>query len=162
VVQQTRRVQIRAAMAEDQERMAQMRVTFLEDVRGGEALADEFVAAPRAFVLEVHTAGRLLSWIAEEDGAWLGVVSMLLHRTPPHPDFPQMVEGYLVNMYVDPSQRGRGIGRALLVACRAEGIGLGLRRLYLHTTEPGRPMYESAGFVPDARWMHLHLVPVPS
>jgi GNAT superfamily N-acetyltransferase len=50
---------------------------------------------------------------------------------------------------VDPSARGRGIGRALFQACLERARAAGKRRMALHTTEwmaTARAMYERAGF----------------
>jgi GNAT superfamily N-acetyltransferase len=50
---------------------------------------------------------------------------------------------------VDPSARGRGVGRALFQACLERARAAGRRRMALHTTEwmtTARAMYERAGF----------------
>jgi len=56
----------------------------------------------------------------------------------------------LKRMYVDPSRRGRGIGRALLAALEAEARALGARRLVLETgirQTAALALYRNAGFV---------------
>jgi putative acetyltransferase len=55
----------------------------------------------------------------------------------------------LKRMYVDPSLRGRGIGRALLAALEAEARALGARRLVLETgirQTAALALYRGAGF----------------
>lgn len=149
---------IREAGRADRDLVARMRLRFLAEHRSVDELSAAFVAATDAFVAESMQAATLLSWLADDDGGTcIGVVSMVLQRVPPHPDQPQTWEGYVVNMYVEPEHRQQGVGRALLVALQAKAVELELRRLYLHATDAGRPMYEQAGFTPDARWMHLPL-----
>jgi len=57
--------------------------------------------------------------------------------------------GELKRMYVAPSVRGHGVGRALLVALEAETRRLGLKRLVLETAVrqgPAIALYERCGF----------------
>jgi GNAT superfamily N-acetyltransferase len=52
-------------------------------------------------------------------------------------------------MFTEPEHRRRGLARLLMDTivtwCRAEG----LRFLYLHASDEGRPLYQSLGFVPS-------------
>jgi putative acetyltransferase len=55
----------------------------------------------------------------------------------------------LKRMYVDPSVRGRGVGRALVEALEGEARRLGLTRVVLETgtrLAPAIGLYESAGY----------------
>jgi ribosomal protein S18 acetylase RimI-like enzyme len=57
-------------------------------------------------------------------------------------------EAYLAELWVDPSARGVGLGRALLRACLERARALGCDRLDLGTTEDdveARTLYESEG-----------------
>ena len=51
-------------------------------------------------------------------------------------------------MFTDAAHRRRGLARRLMETmlewCRAEGM----RFLYLHASDDGRPLYESLGFTP--------------
>jgi GNAT superfamily N-acetyltransferase len=55
-------------------------------------------------------------------------------------------EGLVVSMWTEPSHRRRGLGSlvmdAILTWCRVRGI----RRLTLHASDEGRPLYERFGF----------------
>jgi GNAT superfamily N-acetyltransferase len=87
----------------------------------------------------------------------VGVVTMLLLDLAPRPEDTSGLEGYLINMFVVPGHRRRGVGRQLLAECHREARELGLRRLLLHATDDGRSLYERAGFTPNSRWMELVL-----
>ena len=76
---------------------------------------------------------------------------------PPLPEDARTLEGYLVNMYVKPEHRLRGIGKALLDECLADARASGLRRLNLHATDAARPLYHQVGFTSNDRWMELRL-----
>ena len=64
-------------------------------------------------------------------------------------------KAYIMNMYVRPEYRRRGIAARmldLLVAdARARGIGL----ISLEATDAGRPLYEKYGFIPMTHEMEL-------
>ena len=80
----------------------------------------------------------LLAWLVARDGhgAALGCGALC-------------APGELRRMYVRPAARGRGVGRALLVALEDEARGAGLAELTLHTTEAlveARGLYAAAGY----------------
>ena len=59
--------------------------------------------------------------------------------------------GELKRMYVDPTQRGQGLGRRLVEALEAEARALGSRRLVLETGTrqlAALALYEATGFRP--------------
>ena len=59
--------------------------------------------------------------------------------------------GELKRMYVDPSQRGQGLGRRLVKALEAEARALGVQRLVLETGTrqlAALALYEATGFRP--------------
>ena len=63
--------------------------------------------------------------------------------------------GEVKRMYVAPSARGTGVGRALLDELRAAAVGLGYRRLVLETgiRQPeAMALYESVGWRPIANY----------
>ena len=153
-------MRIRPATGADLELAATLRLAFLADHRGvGPADLDpSFVGHTRRFVADRHRAGDLLTWFAEDDaGVVPGVVSMLVRAVPPRPGTVATTEGYLLNLYVTPAQRRQGIGHLLLDTCLAHAADQGFRRLVLHASEDGRPMYEDAGFVRSDRWYELEL-----
>ena len=148
-------VLIRAASPADLDTVLALRLAFIAELRDQpvDALDPSFVAVSRRYLEDVTTTDRIRSWLAEVDGEPVGVVSVLANDTPPLPEVHLAREGYVVNMWVLPDLRRRGVARALLAAAVAAAPAEGWRRLYLHATEAGRPLYEQFGFRPDARWM---------
>jgi ribosomal protein S18 acetylase RimI-like enzyme len=152
-------MRIRPASDSDIDLVDAMRLAFLADHRGIEPgqFDTAFRAQNRAFVAERHRAGDLLTWFADDHGSTAGVVSMLVRPVPPRPNAPRTTEGYVLNLYVAPDRRRQGIGQQLLDACLAHARTNGFRRLVLHATEDGRPLYVRAGFVRSERWYELDL-----
>jgi GNAT superfamily N-acetyltransferase len=69
--------------------------------------------------------------VAESDGKLVGLVHYLFHRNT-------IMLGpvcYLQDLFADPAQRGKGIGRALIEAVYEEARRAGSPRVYWHTHE---------------------------
>lgn len=148
---------LRPATADDREEVLRLRLAFIADLRAVDpaTFADGFVEATRRYLDDVEAQGRIRTWLAEGrpgDGA-VGIISVLRNDAPPLPEEHRAHEGYVVNLWVAPDARRRGLARALLQAALDAAPGWGLRRLYLHATDAGRPLYEQTGFVTDHRWM---------
>jgi GNAT superfamily N-acetyltransferase len=65
--------------------------------------------------------------------------------------------GWLCDVYVDPSMRGKGVGSALVAAVREELRSFGVRRVLL-ATHDAHGVYAKLGFAPLERpeqWMAL-------
>ncbi|MFF5075614.1 GNAT family N-acetyltransferase [Actinoplanes sp. NPDC000266] len=56
------------------------------------------------------------------------------------------------NVAVDPSARGRGLGRAMTARILADGFATGAAEAYLHPSTAARPLYESMGFRVIETW----------
>lgn len=156
---QTLSVLIRQAIAEDLDVVADLRLQFLAEHRNVEPsqFSAEFRTTTVDFLRRQTEARAALSWLAEQDGVAVGVVAMLLLDLAPRPEDRSGREGYLVNMYVTPSYRRAGIGRALLDACFDAAREISLRRLLLYATDDGVALYARAGFSRNPRWMELSL-----
>ena len=146
--------------ATDLDTLCRLRVAFIADHHGRrvEDLDADFTRQTRDFLTEQQQAGSIHSWLALDGATAVGAVSLLVFRMPPRPGDPRTAEGYVINMFVAPSHRRRGIGRELFAACCASADRLQLRRLLLHATPDGRPLYTAFGFAPNDAWLEL---PIP-
>jgi RimJ/RimL family protein N-acetyltransferase len=83
-------------------------------------------------------------FIAEEAGRWVGMATGVA-RHPDGPDHSPM----LIGMFVDSTQRGRGVGTALVERVTEWARTLAAQHLYLWATSTNRPaiaLYEKCGF----------------
>jgi GNAT superfamily N-acetyltransferase len=71
----------------------------------------------------------------------LGSVTLNEHDMDTHPELGP----WLAGLYVRPSRRRRGVGRALVEHAVREAAGMGVRRLYLYTAA-ARRLYEGVGW----------------
>ena len=84
------------------------------------------------------------TFIADDGGRWVGMATGVAH----HPDGPEH-SPMVISMFVDSSQRGRGVGAALVERVTEWARELGAKSLHLWATSTNRPaiaLYERCGF----------------
>jgi len=119
---------------------------FTDSGRPAEVIA-ELEQPFRAWLAPRLADGRYFGWMIEEEGAVVAGIGMMEIEWPPHPSHPTSDRrGYLLNVYVEPPCRRRGLARRLIAAAMDEARARGLEFLVLHATEQGRPLYASLGW----------------
>jgi GNAT superfamily N-acetyltransferase len=117
---------------------------------------DAMSSAFEPWVRRRITEGKYLGWIVEEDGRVAGSAGLLILDWPPHALHPnQDRRAYLLNVFVEPAFRRRGIARGLIERCLAEARLLGIRVVTLHASEAGRSVYQAFGFRPTSEMMYI-------
>jgi GNAT superfamily N-acetyltransferase len=108
------------------------------------------------WVSERIAEGKYLGWIVEEDGRVAGSAGLLIVDWPPHPFHPESSQrAYLLNVFVEPEFRKRGLAHGLIERCVAEARSRGIRVVTLHSSDAGRPVYEKFGFRPTSEMMYV-------
>jgi GNAT superfamily N-acetyltransferase len=100
---------------------------------------------------------RRVSWLAEVDGAPVGMMNLAVCDRMPQPGRDAGTWGYLANAFVLAAYRGRGIGSLLLRALLAHADGEGYVRVVLRPSQRALPFYERLGFRPDEGLLVRHL-----
>jgi GNAT superfamily N-acetyltransferase len=100
--------------------------------------------------------GRYVGWLVTEGKGTVAGAGMLLMDFPPHWRDPEPQRAYLLNFYVAPEARGRGLAYGLLRTAIDEAKRRGIRVVSLHASQFGRPLYERNGFEATNEMM-LHL-----
>ena len=91
--------------------------------------------------------GSYFGYIAEEDGAVVAGIGLMIIDWPPHPSHPnEDKRGYVLNVFVEPSCRKRGLATMLMRLGEAEIVRRGVSCAILHATRMGRPLYEQTGW----------------
>lgn len=110
-----------------------------------------FERANRDYYARAITAGAHVALFAAIDGETAGCGGVCFHDEMPSPDNPSGRCAYLMNIYVRPRFRRRGIGAAIVRRLVAEARNRGIEKTYLETSGSGRSLYRSLGFaeMPD-------------
>ena len=91
--------------------------------------------------------GSYFGYIAEEDGAVVAGIGLMIIDWPPHPSHPnEDKRGYVLNVFVEPYYRKRGLATMLMRLGEAEIARRGVSFAILHATRMGRPLYEQTGW----------------
>ena len=137
----------RRATAEDAEAIGQQRMRMFADA----GLASEAEMGPMMvnFVPWVRAKlaeGCYLGWLTEEDGRLVGGAGLWVMDWPPHFLDAEPRRAYLLNFYVVPEARRRGLARELLALAITEAKERGIKVVTLHASKFGKPLYEQTGF----------------
>lgn len=91
--------------------------------------------------------GRYYGFMVMDEGDPAAGIGLMSIDWPPHPAHPtQEQRGYVLNVYVEPAYRRRGLATALMKLAEAEFSRRGLGFAVLHATEVGRPVYQALGW----------------
>jgi ribosomal protein S18 acetylase RimI-like enzyme len=105
------------------------------------------------------TAGRYVGWIVEDGTVAAASAGFFELDWPPHPFDPAAAaRGYLLNFWVEPDYRGRGLARSLVREAVAESRRRGLRVTALHASAAGRHVYVKEGFHSSAEMLFIDTV----
>jgi ribosomal protein S18 acetylase RimI-like enzyme len=147
---------VRVAIAADIPVLARHRVTMFRDMgKLAAALEDPLEQATEAYMCNAVPRGEYLAWVAEDTAAnpvIIGGAGVQLRPILPRPregvvDLELGPEAIVLNVYVEPEWRRRGVGEALMRTLLDELARRGIRRTVLHAAAAGRGLYERLGFV---------------
>lgn len=101
-------------------------------------------------------AGRYVGWIVENGPVAAASAGFFQLDWPPHPFDPAgTARGYLLNFWVEPDYRSRGVARSLVREAVAESRRRGFRVTALHASPAGRHVYQKEGFRASAEMFFI-------
>ncbi len=131
------------------------RAEVIEHVFGQKA--DETLLLANRRFYEKHIAdGTHYALVAEFDGEECGCGAVCFTEELPSPDNPSGQCAYLMNIYVRAPFRKHGLAHKIVSRLIEEAKHRGCGKIYLETTDDGRPVYQSLGFrdLPDIMKYH--------
>lgn len=143
-------ITIRETTLADIPEIVRHRRAMFDDMGMGDAASrGRMEAASYPYLQDVIAGGEYRGWFAIiPDGQVAGGVGILLQSTPPRPWEIKTQRPYLLNVYVYPAYRRRGIARLLTQVSVDWCRGQGFAAVSLHASQFGRSLYESMGFQP--------------
>jgi GNAT superfamily N-acetyltransferase len=105
--------------------------------------------------------GVYIGWLVQApSGEIVAGAGLDIREGAPLPGDFDTRRGYIMNVYVHPDHRRRGLARRMIEALLAWCQDSSLCGLSLHASDEGRPLYASLGFMPSNE-MRLKLPPAP-
>src|SRR5258707_5404996 len=150
-------VLIRKATQDDIPEILHQRRGMYEDMGYKDAVAiSEMLSTCEPYLATALANGSFQSWLALKGTRTVGGGAVLIAPWPSHPYDLECRRATILNVYVYPEFRRKGIARDLMKImidwCRTEGF----TAVYLHASKDGRPLYEALGFEPTTE-MRLKL-----
>lgn len=139
----------RLATAADAELIAEHRYRMFEEMGNEDSpvmreMRVNFVAWVRPRLEE----GSYVGWLVQEGGRVVAGAGTWLMDFPPNLMDPGRGRSHLLNFYVDPEFRGRGLAYGLLKTAVEDARRRGMKVVSLTASQFGRPLYERNGFAP--------------
>ncbi len=149
--------EIRRATVDDVEAVVRLRLAFCGEMEGidDEAALRALAGVIRRYLEAKLASGEFIAWLAAEDGVNVSIGGLVFYERPPTARNPAGLDAYVGNMYTVPGWRRKGLATALLREIIAYVKGTQLRRLRLHASEAGRPVYAKVGFEPNPALLDL-------
>lgn len=120
---------------------------FRESGRPAEVL--EQMAGPfRAWLAPRLASGDYFGFALTDQGRAIAGIGLMLIDWPPHPAHPlQDKRGYVLNVYVDPGYRRRGVAHRLMQLADDAFAERKVSYIILHATAQATPLYAELGWV---------------
>ncbi len=150
-------VLIRQATQSDIPEILRQRRGMYEDMdyRDTNALS-AMLSTSEPYLTAALADGSFRSWLALVGKQIVAGGAILINPWPSHPYDLECRRATILNVYVYPDFRRKGVARQLMQTmigwCRKEGFAA----VYLHASKDGRPLYEALGFEPTTE-MRLKL-----
>jgi ribosomal protein S18 acetylase RimI-like enzyme len=147
---------VRAATVTDIPVLAHHRAAMFRDMGQLPTHHEEALTrATASYLRDALPRGEYLAWVAEDTGTpptAIGGAGVQLRPILPRPrpaadELELGPEAIVLNVYVEPAWRRRGVAEALMRALLHALAARGIQRIVLHASEDGRRLYERLGFV---------------
>ena len=148
---------IRQATQDDIAEILRQRRGMYEDMGYKDAVAiSGMISTSEPYLTAALANGSFRSWLVLKETRTVGGGAVLIAPWPSHPYDLECRRATILNVYVYPEFRRKGVARELMRTmidwCREQGFAA----VYLHSSEDGRPLYEALGFEPTTE-MRLKL-----
>lgn len=129
----------------------------MEPERDFSGIKARFVRQSREFYSKHLGSRDEYDCVAEVGGKVVACGSILFWKRPPHIDHLQNALGYILNIYVDEEYRRKGISKAIMATLHEVAKKRGMRKIGLHASKFGYPIYRTMGYKENNNYLELEL-----
>jgi len=150
-------LETRKATERDAELITRHRKAMFADMRDApEAILEEMARNFEPWVRRMLAAGQYAGWITSDgDRAIASGGLLVLDWAPHYLDPTGDRRGYILNVFVEPEYRRRGLAQMLMRECLAEANRRRIRVVALHASVKGQPVYEKLGFKTSNEMLYI-------
>ncbi len=141
-------IRIRQAGIEDLDLLVQWRMEVLDEVfaQAKGTFPEDLEQKNRAYYERALPAGEHIACFASVNGEIVGCGGLCLYEEMPSPDNPTGQCAYIMNIYCRPAYRRHGVGETIVLWLVEQARERHISKIYLETSDVGRPLYEDIGF----------------
>lgn len=149
------KIQIRQATTQDIDLLMQWRMEVLHEVFSipPEQSVKELEEENRRYYQKELPRSGHIACFAYLGNEIVGCGGMCLYDEMPSPDNPNGKCAYLMNIYARPQFRRHGVGNEVVRWLIGQAKQLGISKIYLETSEDGKPLYQKIGFCDMSGYM---------
>ena len=141
-------LETRRATIDDAPLITRHRKAMFADMRDApESILDEMGRYFEPWVRRMLSEEKYAGWVISDGDRDIASAGLLILDWAPHfLDPAGDHRGYVLNVFVEPDYRRRGLAQALMSECMDEARRRGVRVVALHASQKGQPVYEKLGF----------------
>jgi len=159
-VLQIMQVSYRKATLADLDELVRLRIEFLREVQPAEThqySEEQLRGSLRDYLSRAMQADEFVAWLAIYDAEIVATSGLCFFQITPGFTLIDGKIAYILNIYTLRQWRGKGVGKTVFNYILQEAINRGYKRISLHASDDGRPVYEKFGFRLTSDEMELRL-----
>lgn len=140
-------IEYRKATLDDSGELAKIRGLFLLEAHDicSESEREAMETANKSYFETALADDSFAAWLAVDSGKIIATSGLSFFVVPPSFKCPDG-RVYIMNMFTFPDYRRQGIGMELLKRTVEEAKNRGYKKITLHATDIGKPLYQKYGF----------------
>ncbi len=139
----------RKASIDDLDELVRLRIEFLKEVQQAETRQyseEELSTSLRKYLSKSIGNDDFVAWLAIFGGQVVATSGLCFFQITPGFTLIDGKIAYILNIYTLPEWRGKGVGKQVFNYILQEAVSRGYKRISLHASDDGRPIYEKFGF----------------
>ena len=141
-------LETRRATVDDAALITRHRKAMFADMKDApEPVLEEMARHFEPWVRRMLANDTYAGWVISDGNRTIASAGLLMIDWAPHYLDPAGEKrGYVLNVFVEPEYRRRGLAMTLMAECMDEARLRGIRVVALHASQKGQPVYEKLGF----------------